>query len=341
MSDTIDLSIIIPVYGTEKYIDKCLLSVLEATKNLNAEILVINDGTKDNAGIIAKRYASEYPEKIVYYEKLNGGLSDTKNYGLNRARGLFITFLDSDDYIEPEMYEEMLSLVQKDKSDCVVCDMILDYEDTKQSVYEKCAAKNRKDLFHGLIDTMLMASSCNKIIKKELYEGLSFPTGKNNEDIAVTPIAMGRSQNLSYLPKGFYHYVQRNGSIQNSEFSKKRFVILDVCELALKRANELISPERFEMLKGALYVFQILSIPFWVIRKEPFKNRYKLLKEYMDLVNQKYPDFHDNKEVREYGKWGSNILVKIYRIVCLWLNKHRLYWLLCVLWSLAKPFGKE
>ena len=339
MSDKKDLTVIIPVYGTEKYIDACLNSALKATEGLSAEIIVVNDGTKDNAGVIAKGYADRNPDRIIYFEKENGGVSDAKNFGLKNAKGEFITFLDSDDYIEPDMYKEMLEKAKEEGADCVVCDMVVDYEESGKSDYQKCAF-DREELFHSLIDNMLMSSFCNKVMKRELTDGIPFPVGMNNEDVAVTPVAMGRSRKLAYVPKGFYHYIQRQGSIQNSGFSKKRFVILDTCELAINRAKDL-SVDRLEKLKGALYVYQILGVPFWIIRKEPFKRRYEFLKEYMKLVDEKFPDFHTNSEVREYGTWGSTFPVRVYRKICLFLNKHKMYWLLCVVWTVAKPFVKE
>lgn len=339
MKDCKKLSVIIPVYGTENYIEKCLDSVLKATDDIDAEILVVNDGTKDNAGVIAQRYASEYPDRVIYLEKENGGLADTKNFGLSHAKGEFVNFVDSDDYIEPEMYREMLELSEKESADCVVCDMVLEYEDSDQTTYQRCAC-GREDMFQKLIDTSLMASSCNKIIKRDLLEGLSFPKGKNNEDIAVTPIAMGRSEKLAYLPKGFYHYLQRTGSIQKSSFSRKRFVILEVCAMTLDRAKEL-SSERIEMLKGSLYVHQVLAIPFYLIRKEPLAKRYPLLRDYMKRVDQLFPDFHDNSEIHEFGEWGGRKAVNTSRQLSLWFIKHRLYLGLCVLWSVMDPIIKE
>ena len=338
MTENIRLSIIIPVYGTEKYIDKCLISALKATDGIKAEIIIVNDGTKDNAGIIAQRYKTDFPERIVYLEKENGGLADTKNYGLKHARGEFVTFLDSDDYIEPETYREMLQAADKESADCVVCDMVYDYEKKSNTSYQKCAS-GREDMFHKLVDTSLMASSCNKLMKKELLKGLSFPAGMNNEDIAVTPIALGRSKKPIYLPRGFYHYLQRTGSIQRSSFSRKRFAIMDVCVITLDRAKEL-SADRIEMIKGSLYLHQVLAIPFYLIRKEPFLKRYPLIRDYMNQVVTYFPDFYENHEIYEYTTWG-NKAINEYRKLSLRLCKKRKYFALCVLWSLMKPFIKE
>ncbi len=339
MVENVELTVIVPVYDTEKYIDKCLKSALKATEGLNAEILVVNDGTKDNAGDIAKKYAEDYPKRLIYTEKENGGRADTRNYGLNLAKGNYITFLDSDDYIDNQMYRKMLEEAKAKEADLVVCDMVYEYEDDRLSSYQKCVG-NREDLFQSLSDNTLMASPCNKIMKKELFEGLSFPTGENNEDVAVIPVVLGRSERLAYVPEGYYHYVQRHGSAQNSEFSKDRFVIVDVSRMALERIKEL-SDKRAEILKGSIYVYQILGIPFWQIRKEPFKRRLALLKEYMDIVNKAFPDFHDNEYVREYGKKGKNRMTNVYRSICLNLNRHKRYFLLSVFWSLAKPFAKD
>ncbi len=332
------LSVIVPVYGTEKYIDTCLSSALKAVEGIDAEIIIVNDGTKDRAGELAQRYVAENPNVMVYFEKENSGLADTKNYGLKHARGEYVTFLDSDDYIEPEMYREMMGIVDDEGSDCVVCDMIYDYEGKDITSYQKCAC-GREEIVHRLIDTPLMASSCNKVVKKELMEGLSFPSGMNNEDIAVTPIVLGRSRKPTYIEKGFYHYVQRTGSIQRSSFSRKRFAILDVCKMTMERAEEL-PPELREMIKGAIYLHQVLAIPFYLIIKEPFIRRYFLLKEYMEKVREYFPDFYDNKEIHEYTTWDSNAF-NTYKKVCLWLSKSRMYFTLSVLWTFVQPFIKN
>ena len=107
-----ELSIIIPVYKTEKYLSKCLDSVLKAIDN-RMEVLIINDGSPDHSEEIILRYIEENPNVFQYYKKQNGGLSDVKNYGLTKAKGDFVIFLDSDDYIEPGIYRDMLSKLIK------------------------------------------------------------------------------------------------------------------------------------------------------------------------------------------------------------------------------------
>lgn len=327
-----ELSVIIPVYGTEKYISKCLDSAIRAIQGIDAEILIINDGTKDNAGEIAQTYASAYQNQIRYFVKENGGLADTKNYGLARAQGEFVTFLDSDDYVEPDIYSEMLYAAYAEEADCVVCDIIREDQNQSWTIYDKCAA-GRDDLFYSLIDTPLMASSCNKIIKKSLLEGLYFPVGMNNEDITVTPIAMGLCQKLAYVPKGMYHYVQRDTSIQNTQFSEKRFVVIDAVQTALERADAL--PEvRREQLKGSLYVFQIIAVALYLIRREPFFPCFRYIKKYMDRVQLVFPDFFQNREVWEYTTWGSR-KNNIFRKVSLFLLRKKFYMTCSLFWRVA------
>ena len=117
----VKVSIIVPFYNVEKYIKKCLETLVNQTLQ-EIEILLVNDGSKDNSEQIAKEYCEKYPEKIIYLEKENGGLSDARNYAIPQAKGEYIAFLDSDDYVELDMYEKMYKLAKEDNSDMVECD---------------------------------------------------------------------------------------------------------------------------------------------------------------------------------------------------------------------------
>ena len=106
------VSVIVPFYNVEKYIDKCLNSLVNQTLE-DIEIIIVNDGSKDNSETIAKEYASKYKNKIIYLKKENGGLSDARNYAIPYATGEYIAFLDSDDYVEVNMYEQMYEKAKK------------------------------------------------------------------------------------------------------------------------------------------------------------------------------------------------------------------------------------
>ena len=116
----IKVSVIVPFYNVEKYIEKCLISLVNQTLK-EIEIILVNDGSKDKSEKIAKEFEQKYPTKIKYYEKPNGGLGDARNYGIQYAIGEYIAFLDSDDYVEPTMYEEMYKKACNEHSDYVEC----------------------------------------------------------------------------------------------------------------------------------------------------------------------------------------------------------------------------
>ena len=121
------ISIIVPVYNVEKYIERCLKSLVNQTLQ-DIEIIIVNDGSQDKSEEIIEKYVKENHNKIKYYEKSNGGLSSARNYGIEYATGEYIAFLDSDDYVETNMYEEMYNLAKKENADMVECDYIWEWE---------------------------------------------------------------------------------------------------------------------------------------------------------------------------------------------------------------------
>ena len=233
------LSIIIPVYNTEKLLGKCLDSILAAVQKLDfhVELLIINDGSTDKSRAVMDRYANLYPHYIKTFDKPNGGLSDVKNFGLDHASGQFVSFIDSDDFVEPEMYEDMMKRLLSESADAVVCDIKLVYDDGSERIWS-CTNSPRDTVYEEVIDMPMMASSCNKIIRKELFSGMRFPIGINNEDIAVTPIVLGYAHKIIAINKPYYNYYQRSGSIQNGEFNERRFALLDTAKLCVDSSSE-------------------------------------------------------------------------------------------------------
>lgn len=166
------VSVIVPFYNVEGYIEKCLETLVNQTLQ-DIEIILVNDGSKDRSVNIVKKFQSSYPEKIVYLEKENGGLSDARNYAIPHAKGEYIAFLDSDDYVEKDMYQKMYELAVKENSDMVECDFYWEYPDkTKKDIGE---------IYHGSNEMIekIRVVAWNKLIKKEILEDtkIQFPKG--------------------------------------------------------------------------------------------------------------------------------------------------------------------
>lgn len=297
IKDDILLSIIIPVYNTEPYIEKCLNSVL---KNIptKTELIIVNDGSPDNSDKIINDFVKKYPKIIRYYKKKNGGLSNTKNFGLSKAKGKYIGFIDSDDYINSDMYINMLKEALLTNSDIVYCDVEMIYENGDTRVV---SSKNyeQKDELLQILDTPLMAASWSKIVKADLFNGIDYPDGYNNEDVAVSPVLFARSKKTSHIDAPFYKYLQRSGSIQNSGFDEKRFVMFYTSKLCFDRIKNLNRKQK-EMIKGTIYTNQLLALLIYPISDIKDKNeRINLIKLFCSNMNE-FKDFDKNKYVKEY-----------------------------------------
>ena len=293
------LSIIIPVYNTEKYIQKCLTSIFKKLPE-HTEVIIVNDGSPDNAEYIIKKFQKRYTDSLIYCKKPNGGLSDAKNYGLSKAKGKYITFVDSDDYIDPNMHKEMLDLALEKDADIVYCDVEQVFEDGHK-IYSHCTNISRKTDYFRLIDTPLMAASWNKLIKKELYTNIQFPVGLNNEDVAVAPILFAKAKKIYKIDKPFYKYYQRSGSIQNSGFNEKRFVIFDTAKICFQEAKNL-SEELQLQIKGSLYTHQILALLIYPISNLSKEEQKHLIPIFCQKINAFGDDFYKNRYVIEYVK---------------------------------------
>lgn len=211
------ISVIIPIYNMEKYLKKCVWSVINQSYQ-NLEILLIDDGSKDNSPQICDEF-SKKDKRIKVFHKENGGLSDAKNYGLKKARGNYVTFVDSDDWIETNMYEEMMLKMQSENADISICGRYIDYENGKSIKWynpNEMKMDREKSLIYLNSFYKFDMASWDKIYKKELFDGIEFPYGKKCEDAYTTYLLFARCKKIIYIPQCFYHYFQRNGSISRN-----------------------------------------------------------------------------------------------------------------------------
>lgn len=221
------LSIILPVYNVEQYLDKCLTNILESTFK-DFELIILNDGTKDNSEDIINKYIEKYKEKIIYIKKENTGLSDTRNVGLTHAKGEYITFVDSDDYIEKNMYEEMFKKIETFPYDIVACDVKLVYEDSNLEQIVSSGYNNDMQDKEEIKRTMTVQypTVWNKIYKSSLIKDVKFSKGVWYEDVEFMLKLYPNISSIGVVKKPLYNYLQRKNSITYT-YNEKLYDIID------------------------------------------------------------------------------------------------------------------
>lgn len=290
------ISVIVAVYNTEKYLDRCIESLLNQTYK-NMELVIVEDCSTDSSRKLLKKYKGNKNIK-VFYNRENRGLSYSRNYGLKKSTGDFIGYIDSDDYVEPDYYEKLMSSIKDNKSDIAICDIKLVDEQTNKIQRCKCYA-NDFDVY-SVVNNGFAASACNKLFKRKNIEKYPFAEGKVNEDIAVVIPTVIQAKKISYADT-CYFYVQRGGSIQNSKFSDKRFDIFDGVKTTLERIK---NEQDYEFYKNAIVYNQLILLLMFAIPKERnFIKRYKFLKKFNELSkdykitkNNNYLEYLENSK---------------------------------------------
>lgn len=214
------ISVIIPIYNVKKYLSKCIDSVLAQTEK-DLEIILVNDGSTDGCGDICKQY-EKLDERIVYIDKENGGLSDARNAGIKVARGEYLVFIDSDDYIHPQMLELLLHNLRKADADISVCKFkeILEDDVITQTTLDvsqvSCVQLEGEDVCRQLFDNNLVTVvAWNKLYKKSLFDNVEYPVGVLHEDEYVIHHLLFKASKTVYSDAEMYYYIKRKGSITN------------------------------------------------------------------------------------------------------------------------------
>lgn len=252
--ENIDVSVIIPVYGVEKYIRQCLESVIDQTLK-SIEIIVVNDGTKDNSMKIVEEYLNDRRIKII--NKENGGQSSARNAGLKEAKGEYISFIDSDDFIEKTMLEELFLNSEK-KMDIVFSDMILYNNITKN--YTNRIIENDKNIFLGkgtYLWKLCGMEVCNKIYKRDflLKNKIFFKEGIIHEDNLFTLESFFKAQEVKYVKRNHYFYrLKRENSTLNSLVKEKRIeafktILESIEDFQLKFEGNILEKIRLQLGK--------------------------------------------------------------------------------------------
>ena len=225
------ISVIIPAYSVEKYLDKCMNSVLNQSFT-DFEVLLIDDGAKDSTVQLCDKYA-EKDTRVKTYHKKNGGLSDARNYGLERISGKYVTFIDSDDYIDDNYLKYMYDLILKENAQiCMVQgQLLLENEEPHKFPInvEKCVS-TEEAIRMMLLRKEATHTSWGKLYDVSLWENIRFPKGQNYEDYATTYHVFSKATRVVYSDAKLYYYIQRLGSIMHDACSIKTLSVLDVAD---------------------------------------------------------------------------------------------------------------
>lgn len=243
------LSIIVPVYDVEHYLPKCIGSILAQTFT-DFELILVEDGSPDNCPALCDA-AAEKDARIRVIHQKNGGLSAARNAGLDAARGEWIGFVDSDDYIAPEMYEVLYKAVQSTGADLALCDYA-EVDETGapcQSMHIRLEKKDftGRDLLKNATDSTIQPA-WNKLYRRAIFVQLRYPEGKLNEDLFLIPEVCLQIQKAVVVPKALYYYVQRGGSIMSGNKTLRRF---DAAEAAQRYWDCLVENGAYDALANA------------------------------------------------------------------------------------------
>lgn len=231
--EEIQVSVIVPIYNVELYIKKCVDSLLNQNFDFAYEIILVDDGSTDNSSVITNSYANKY-SIVKSLHKENGGLSSARNYGLKNAKGKFITFVDSDDYVSATYLSDLYSKMQEYKADIVLTKIELVTEEeakNKHSEYIQTELIDGKEAFWKVyIQKVVSWSACAKLMKKEILDKHIFPDGYY-EDSASMYLYLSETDRIVIADlRNNYHYIRRDGSITASRLSNKHMRIFEVCD---------------------------------------------------------------------------------------------------------------
>lgn len=321
------VSVIIPVYNVELHLRRCLDSLVNQTLQ-DIEIIIVNDGSKDNSQNIIDEFHSKYPDKIKYYIIENSGAAQARNYGLSSVEGEYIGFVDSDDYVEPNMFEELYNKATEENADISVCGY---YRATPEKCIErgiypyKCfnnSVFNEPSMFTNNFPYLW-----NKIFRTSLIKEneIKFEKFRIFEDLVFTYEAFLKANKIVQVPKPLYYYrILRDNSLTN-EFSEKRF---DIFEAGDKLIEFFKKDNSFECFEDEL-LFIILKHIYVVLEKDVEKSQLKLKNKFINqsfrYLNTRFPFWKEyNYYYKRYKKNKRRYTSKLYwRMLALLSKKQR------------------
>ena len=303
------ISIVVPVYNVEKFLEKCLQSLVNQTLQ-ELEILVINDGSTDDSQKIIQTFQEKYPSKIKSFIKENGGLSDARNFGIEKASGMFIGFVDSDDYVSATMFEEMYNLATKHNAEMAICN--LQKVDETGNITQKLTQIpnmsekiDLKDHFSVFADLSYFA--CNKIFLRTLFIDKKFQKGMHFEDIELIPQLLLNCKTIAQTQNYHYQYLERSDSISKTHTEKG----LDILK-AVENIEKCFAESNYSHKKDDLKGFQILEGVYTFLAYLAFVKDeatfYRMSYKLEDFIKE---NRIKTIEIYKYNRFGKNYFLSL------------------------------
>lgn len=287
------ISVIVPVYNVEKYLERCVKSIAAQTYK-DLEILLIDDGSTDKSGKMCDDF-QQTDSRIKAFHKQNGGLSDARNYGIEHSAGEFISFVDSDDYIDEKMLETLHRLITENDADLAVCSAmdVFEGKEVTQVKEIKEFNLNKVESYKYMLRGDGIPSACNKLYKRQTVGNVRFPVGKLYEDGFFTPQILKRVEKTAVTSKPMYYYFRRADSITTKPFRKGDLDVIEAYDKCVKQVKELC-PEALPYAE-----FRYRNAYFNVLDKMLMRDDCKEIPEYKQVV--KYLKKHTAQIVKDPG----------------------------------------
>lgn len=299
------ISIIVPIYNVENYVEKCIKSIKEQSFN-DFECLLVNDGSEDTSMKICNELIKN-DGRFIILNKENGGLSDARNFGLKQAKGEYVCFIDSDDYVDRDLLKLTYECAKKYDSDIVCFDLYYQY-DNKMKISKGANFDNKSSFAQNKEIIFSNNSANNKLYRRTFLNNKEFIKGMWYEDLAVIPVWMAEANNISYVAKALYYYVQRKGSISHSA-NPKLFDIYTAIEMIKNNLN-LTSYDVRKLYFSNCLVMTILRIK----EIDDKKIRLEYYKKNIECLNRDYPKWYsDVKKEKEFNIKQRIIFSLLYR----------------------------
>lgn len=294
------ISVIIPVYNVEDYLHYAIES-LEKQTYKNFEIILVNDGSTDDSGKLCDEYSEKYSNLRVFHKE-NGGLSDARNFGVQKAKGEFITFLDPDDYLEAYSLELLAGIQEKHNCDIVSTrvkstEVYNDYSNHSLTEEDfKSVISMNGDVFleEAFYDKVATVSACGKLYRRSILE-IPFPKGRIYEDLYIISEHVEKANKIVHTSIQIYNYYKRQGSIVNSKFTSKQYDFFDAInhnrDIIKNKYNDKKSLESAVNAKEVMGSFKIIGSAYKTSITDVYKIRKIIKRNYTNILSNSKINF--------------------------------------------------